>query len=72
MRRYEIHVGGVVPAGVLAAVLEEHPDIQVRTLLHCHIRDQAALHGLLGRLHDLGLDLVALHQISDPTSSSTG
>jgi len=31
------------------------------TLLTGAVRDQAALHGLLGRVRDLGLTLVAVH-----------
>ena len=35
------------------------------TLLTCAVADQAALHGLLGKLRDLGLTLLSVNRIDD-------
>lgn len=35
----------------------------VQTLIKGHIEDQAALHGLISRIRDLGLTLVSVNQI---------
>ena len=35
------------------------------TLIHGPVVDQAALHGLLQKLRDLGLPLISVHQIND-------
>ena len=35
------------------------------TLLTCTLADQAALHGLLGRLRDLGLTLLSINRVDD-------
>ena len=39
------------------------------TLLSGHIRDQAALYGILFKLRDLGLTLLELRRASAPTQS---
>jgi len=36
------------------------------TVLSGHIVDQSALHGILNRIRDLGLELVSLHQTPCP------
>jgi hypothetical protein len=43
------------------------------TLLTCEVRDQAALHGLLRKLRDLGLPLISVNRIDDfPEGKSEG
>lgn len=37
------------------------------TVLRGAVVDQAALHGLLQRLRDIGIELVSLTQVEDPT-----
>jgi hypothetical protein len=42
----------------------------VETVLHGEITDQAALHGLLDRVADLGLELIEVRRLPDaPTDS---
>ena len=47
----------------------------VETVLHGDITDQAALHGLLDRVADLGLELIEVRRLpdapADPRASST-
>lgn len=44
--------------------------IRVTTVLRATIRDQSALQGLLRRVHDLGLNLVELHEAGRPDGPS--
>ena len=37
----------------------------VQTVIKGHMQDQAALHGLISRIRDLGLTLVSVNQIED-------
>lgn len=41
------------------------------TVLHGPVADQAALHGLLRQLGDLGITLLSLHQQDSNTTAST-
>jgi hypothetical protein len=63
-RLYEIYVRGPVPPGALpelqGVTVREVP---LTTLLTGEIADQAALHGVLLRLQDLGLELVELRRL---------
>ncbi len=66
VRTYEICVHGEL-AG---ADLLELPGLDVtrqpaQTVLRGHIPDQAALHGVLQRLHSLGLELVEVREVSE-------
>lgn len=38
------------------------------TLLSCNVEDQAALHGLLRKLRDLGLSLVSVNPVEERKS----
>ena len=42
------------------------PDTDGTTVLHGPVTDQAALHGLLARLRDLGLPLISVTQVDHP------
>ncbi len=59
---YEVRLKGVVSVRVLD-VLRAAREMRADTVLHGDIEDQAALHGLLARISDLGLELVDIHRI---------
>ena len=53
------------PALVLHQPWQDDPyDVVVSTSLTGTVADQAALHGLLARVRDLGLDLISLRQVT--------
>jgi hypothetical protein len=66
--QYEIRVRGRVSQAVLQTFesLESDPD-RVETILHGPVRDQAELHGLLGRLQALGLELIEVRRLPGGT-----
>ena len=64
--RYEIRVAGVLDAGWSAWFdeLEVTSDDQLgQTVVAGPVADQAALHGVLARIRDLGLTLIAVQRI---------
>jgi hypothetical protein len=65
--RYEIRVNGVLGSGWSAWFdgLEVTSDDRGQTTIAGPIADQAALHGLLARIRDLGLDLLLVRR-TDP------
>jgi hypothetical protein len=75
MTPQRIDIRGRLPAGAAEAVAELNAGIRLRTVLGGSLRDQAALHGLLRRLQDLGIDLVELRQrpdgVTQPQRSET-
>ena len=64
---YQIRLKGHLDAewsdwfGGVSITLEEDGN----TLLTCRIADQAALHGLLRQIRDLGLPLISVHHTED-------
>ena len=66
VRTYEIRVHGEVPGTDLLEIpwLDATRE-PAQTVLRGRIPDQAALHGVLQRLHSLGLELVEVRQVSD-------
>ena len=63
---YEIRVRGRVGddlAAALGLALEVEP---VETVLRGTVADQEDLHGLLGRLQDIGVELVELRRLPPP------
>jgi len=71
-RSYEIRIRGRIPR----AELEEFENLQsttepAQTVLRGTIRDQAALQGVLGRLHGLGLELVEVRRLPMQGRSSS-
>ena len=64
---YEIGVAGRVPAELVPALGEVRiREQQLRTVLTGRFVDQAELHGFLGRLRALGLDLVEVRSVPVP------
>jgi hypothetical protein len=63
--RYEIRLTGHLDARWTAWFdgLTVRPDGDGTTVISGEIADQAALHGLLGRVRDLGLPLVSVRQV---------
>ena len=60
---YEIRVRGILGDRLLTAfpdlfAVTDHGD----TLLHGHLPDQSALHGVLGQIESLGLELVEVRR----------
>jgi hypothetical protein len=64
---YEIRVGGVLGSGWSAWFdgLQVTSDEHGQTTIAGPIADQAALHGLLAKIRDLGLELLSVHR-TDP------
>jgi hypothetical protein len=60
---YEIRVKGAVGRALAG---EFQPlEACTQTVLRGSLPDQAALHGVLDRIRDLGLELVDVHQVDD-------
>ena len=66
--RYELRISGHLDdhwsAWFAGATLTRERD--ATTALRGPVVDQAALHGLLGRIRDLGLTLISVQAIDDP------
>lgn len=71
--RYEIRIKGrlsdVTIAGLEGFTAEPKP---VETVLHGETLDQAALHGILDRIQQLGLELVEVRRLPEPPPSRAG
>ena len=64
MDQYEIRVRGRVTPALLARFEGLEATVEpVETKLHGPVADQAALHGLLGKIRDLGLPLIAVNRV---------
>jgi hypothetical protein len=65
--RYEIRVGGRLPARWAAWFdgLTVTAETDGTTAIRGPVADQAALHGLLERVRDVGLPLVSLTRLTD-------
>jgi hypothetical protein len=63
--RYQLRVEGVLDAGWSAWFdgLEVTSDAHGQTTITGPVADQAALHGLLAKIRDLGLPLISVHRI---------
>ena len=60
---YEIRVRGALSERLISAFPEMHAQAEEReTVLTGTLPDQAALHGVLGRIEALGLDLLEVHR----------
>ena len=73
--RYEIRVKGHLDARWVAWFdgMALTNDGDGTTRIHGHVVDQAALHGLLGKVRDVGLPLVSVTEVEpEPSGSSPG
>ena len=69
--RYEIRIKGRVSEETASAFDGLSVDVRpVETVLHGDITDQAALHGLLDRVADLGLELIEVRRLPDTPADS--
>jgi hypothetical protein len=67
--RYEIRVRGRLSATTLALFSGLHGELRpVETVLVGDLRDQAELHGVLGALQDLGIELIEVRQLPEARS----
>jgi hypothetical protein len=65
---YEIRVSGLVPDSVLAEIEGVQVIVEpVQTVLRGPVVDQAALHGIINRLQRLGLDLIEVRRLAEPS-----
>lgn len=78
IQAFEIRVAGLVPQQVLLQLADvETSSREMRTVLICRCRDQAELHGFLGRLRTFGLEVVEVRRLiagtgdEEPTGSGT-
>ena len=65
-RRFILQVSGRHASSDLTGIGYAADSIRLSTVLRVNVRDQAALQGLLRRVHDLGLALVDLHEAPSP------
>jgi hypothetical protein len=65
MDQYEIRVRGRVTPALLARFEGMESDVEpVETVLHGPLADQAALHGMIGLISALGLELVEVRRLA--------
>jgi hypothetical protein len=65
MDQYEIRVRGRVTPALLARFEGMESDVEpVETVLHGPVPDQAALHGMIGLISALGLELVEVRRLA--------
>jgi hypothetical protein len=68
---YEIRVRGRLSDALLTAFEGMRASVEpVETVLHGPVQDQAALHGLLDRIQSLGLELVEVRRLPDPSGDA--
>lgn len=66
--RYEIRIRGRLSESLQTAFEGLSASVEpVETVLHGPVRDQAELHGLIDRIQALGLHLVEVRRLPDPS-----
>lgn len=77
-QHYEIRVRGRLPQsyaawfeGMSLTIQEGKKGEATVTIISGYIRDQAALHGLISRIRDVGLTLVAVNQVPEVGGETT-
>jgi hypothetical protein len=71
---YEVRLHGATSVLLVESLCAE-VDMNADTVLYGNVADQAALHGLLARISDLGLEIVDVRQLSrwhDPNLEELG
>ena len=74
MTAYEVRLHGATSVLLVESLCAE-VDMNADTVLYGNVADQAALHGLLARISDLGLEIVDVRQLSrwhDPKPRRAG
>ena len=74
MTAYEVRLHGAASVRLLESLCAD-VDMNADTVLYGNVADQAALHGLLARISDLGLEIVDVRQLPrwhEATSESPG
>jgi hypothetical protein len=62
---YEIRIKGRVSRALLDSFEGMESELEpVETVLHGPVRDQSELHGLIGRVQALGLELIEVRRVS--------
>jgi hypothetical protein len=70
---YEIRIRGKVGDPLIASFGELSASIRpAETILRGELPDQAALHGLLGRIQSLGLELIEVRQVDELGDAGRG
>ena len=65
--RYEIRVRGRLGEKIAARFEGFDMEVEpVETVLRGPVRDQSALHGILGQIESLGLELVEVRRVESP------
>jgi hypothetical protein len=65
--RYELRIRGRLGETLLASFDGFKAEVEpVETVLRGEIADQAALHGVLERIHEAGLELVEVRKLESP------
>jgi len=68
--RYEFHVRGSMSDRLLSAFPDLDAEARNReTVLAGTLADQAALHGVIGRIESLGLELLEVRRVRPPRSA---
>jgi hypothetical protein len=68
---YEIRIKGKLGDPLLASFGDLHASVRpAETVLRGVIPDHAALHGILDRIQSLGLELIEIRQVPDPTGAT--
>jgi hypothetical protein len=70
---YQLRVSGPIPSDLVRDLEGINVTVEpAETVLYGTLPDQAALFGLLVRIHDLGLQLLEVRRLTDDGTVSTG
>ena len=70
---YQLRVAGPIPSDLVRDLEGLRMSVEpAETVLYGTLADQAALFGLLARIHDLGLQLLEVRRLNDLGTSEKG